>query len=398
MKIPDTIKKNWFLYFFILLLSLSVHILLFLKTGPCPSTDFHLIYMPAAAKIVGWLKGSGSFPYIPSYQLFHLGYILLAVVVFLFFGTGNLTALIAVQVLISVPVFLFIFHISLTCYHSRWVALIFTVISVSFFDNIMWATWAVPDSFYRALFVPSYFILPVLYYRRRFGALALLGVISFIVLLSIRIETIILILPLIWLTRRNIFHAMTVNKTVSIVAAMMLFAMGFILYGKIFDILRFINIFYVEGLIISGTGQNVPGVTNLEPYNYDLATDIYYNLGRFMKLFLLRLYYFFNVFPPFWSFAHRIYYAFYMLIFYLLAIAAIIRTWKERDYYFSMFVLLYLLMMLVQALTFVDAEKRLIQSVLPFFIMFAGYGFDYVWQKYVTDRRMPEAELVTQRL
>jgi|GEM_PF-2241411 len=376
------IKQDCKQYLAVFVIAVVAFGVLLIKTGPNPSTDYSTVYEPEAKQIVNWLKGNEPFPEISPYQTFHIMYVFLIAAVFSIFGMGNLWALVIFQTIISIPVFLLIQHVSLKNYYYRWIAFVFTLISLSFLDNIQWTTWAVPDSFFRAFFVPAYFILLSLYFEKRQQLFLFALPIASLFLVLIRIDTMALFLPLYW------FYSQIVMKKLKSRYILTIFFFSFLMLFSIFafdgvkKIWHVYLYWYYNGWVLPGTDYKIPGLTQIEPFDYDRAQDIVYLLGRQVKLMALRFYQFINVFPPFWSLTHKIYYAIYMVPFYFLTIAGIVRAWKTKDKYFIVFFYVCLCSMVFHILTFVDAAKRQTFSVMPFFIMFAGYGFDYLFRLY----------------
>jgi len=67
--------------------------------------------------------------------------------------------------------------------------------------------------------------------------------------------------------------------------------------------------------VLPDTNYHILGLTEIEPFNSPLAHNLLYIIGRQFKLMGLRLYQFFNIFPPFWSAGHKLYYAAHMIFF-----------------------------------------------------------------------------------
>ncbi|MFA6384977.1 MAG: hypothetical protein WCY10_06395, partial [Candidatus Omnitrophota bacterium] len=193
------ISRDWKPYVFLALLSLLAHVLLFIKTGANVSTDFLVRYDPIARQIYGWITGlSDVSPALSGYQIFHAGYVFLVCFIYLLFGPGNLAALIFFQVLISFVSFVLVYHIMAAHFYSRTCAVFFTGLSIVFFDNIQWATMAVPDSVFRVLFIASYYILIELYFHRMFRTYLILLPVLSVLLIVTRIDALFLLVPLYW--------------------------------------------------------------------------------------------------------------------------------------------------------------------------------------------------------
>jgi hypothetical protein len=186
-----------------------------------------------------------------------------------------------------------------------------------------------------------------------------------------------LFLPLYLLWLGKIAGYLKLNKSrIIIISALFicLLWLSFPFLAKIFNVYTY---WFYNGWVLPGTDYNVLGLTKIEPFDYAQSHNFLYIIARQLKLMGLRFYQFFNIFPPFWSRGHQLYYAAHMLFFYILSIFGLARSVKEDGRYMRIFLYVYFCSMAIHALTFVDAAKRQTFSVLPFLIIFAGYGFDY---------------------
>ncbi|HNQ50823.1 MAG TPA: hypothetical protein PKL03_05240 [Candidatus Omnitrophota bacterium] len=369
-------RRYWKQYLFVLIFAVLAHVLLYLKTGANVSTDFHVRYDPLARQLINWITGAQTIsPGISGYQLFHMGYVLLVAGVYVFWGLGNLNALILVQMLFSVLSFVLVFHILSSRYFYRSVALIVTCGSLFFFDNIQWVTMAVPDSFFRAMFLVSFYILLGLYFNGRHALFLALFPVLFGILTLTRIDTVVLFIPLYFPFIRALIRTGR-HWGIALLLGAAVLSFAFVLSaGK--ELLEILNGFYLDGTVFLGTDEQISGVSSIEAFDHSRHTDLLYCGARASRLFFLRCYQFLNVFPPFWSRVHQIYYALHVIPLYLLSLIALVRAAKTNDRYFIMFFYVFLLSMALQGLTFVDAGLRISYTALLFLIMFAGYGFDY---------------------
>ena len=310
-------------------------------------------------------------------EIFHFVYILLTSFIYLLFGIENRLALIVFQIIISSILPILIFKISVERYDSKNIALLFTFISMIFFGNINWTNWADPTSFFRFIFFLSYYYLLNLFFiKKDYKSFFIFSCLFFLILVFTRPDTIILYIPIyILLFIIFIKHMQLVEKLVTILTGSLVL-IGLHISINIPHVIAVLTS-VLRGLFING--DVIIQYSRIEPFNYNLANDYFYLVCRAGKLFYYRLYEFVNIFPPFWSKAHQLYYASYMVVFYFFSIFAIIRLYKKKDLYFSFFLFAYLSSMMMHMLTRVDAALRTNFVHIPFLILVAGYGCDYLY-------------------
>ena len=189
-------KTEWKLSIIIFAASLMAHGGLLLIRGIHCTQDFSTIYDPMATRMAAWLQGAGGFPGIQHlYDLFHVNYVFFVSAVYLVFGTGNHLALIAFQVVLSSGAGLCMFHFLKMQYDSKAVAVLFTVASFLFFDSMFMTIVGSPESLYRSIFVAVFLVLIHLHHGQRHSVFLAIAFLSFVVLLGIRIDTVILFIP-----------------------------------------------------------------------------------------------------------------------------------------------------------------------------------------------------------
>ncbi|MDD5492885.1 MAG: hypothetical protein PHV60_09460, partial [bacterium] len=364
------LNKNWKLLLAIYLLALVVHAGLYMKLGANPSSDYLTVYQPEAIKLANWLKGTAAFPEISTYQMSHLAYVSIITLLYLIFGENNLQALILLQIILAVLIFPLLLKITLEHYRSRTIAVLFVVLAAIYFDNVQWPFYAVPDSIYRVLFVFAYYFLMEYYFRQEYKKYFIFLTISGILLTFMRLETPLLFVPVIWLGLKIINERVKAHKTRKYIFYSVIIIVSILLLTLIKKIIVIAGYWYMNGWVLPGTDYHIPGLTQIEPFDYEKINSLTYLLGRQIKLFWLRFYQFINILPSFWSPWHRYYYGLHMSLFYVLAIFGALKAWKTKDEYFKIFAYLYLCSLTIHVLTFVDAARRQMYSVIPFFIIF----------------------------
>lgn len=377
-KYRDLIKNNLRVFSVIFVFTLLIHVLMYLKVGAKASTDYRIVYLPEARQILALLHG-GAWPVVSFYQLSHFGYAIIIAFIENLFGPNSLRPLIIMQCVFSIISFIMIFLIALQYYQNRKVVCFFSIITLLFFDNLVFVYHAVPDSVFRFLFIFTYLIALEYYVRSSYKVFTIILLGSTIVLSLLRIETSLLLLPLYWLMFRRAGPWIRKRKMIFLLSLVLLLLAAVALAPRL---LKIEEAFYLDGHVVLGTDYYVRGITQIEPFDPGNSHNILYAVTRQLKLYGLRFWQILNPFPPFWSKSHRIVYGSSTIILYLLIIPAMIRMMKEKNEQLQTIFYIFLCSLVVHLLTFVDAAKRQTMSILPFFILFAGYGFDYMVTTY----------------
>lgn len=375
-------NKAWKPYLFIFATSLIAHGVLALVYGIHRTRDFSTIYDPVAIGIAEWVQGAGGFPgNFHVTELFHINYMLFVSMVYLVFGNGNYPALIVLQVLLSSCVCLCVFHFLKRHCESEAVAVIFTLATFLFFDNMFMTIVGSPESLYRSIFLVAFLVLIHLHCKQRHCAFLATAIISFVVLLGIRIDTFILFIPVYLLCLKALRDKLGFTKPslLAISTALIIFPVVFSISTKAAGLSHPVFLldqeFYVEGIVIPNIGADGK-IEPLEPGDRSRASV---SFERVLRLFILRGYQFLNIVPPTWSSEHQLYYALHMSVFYLLALAGIARAWHRRNFSLLLITLFYASSILLHGLTRVDEAHRTNFISLIFLIMLSGYGFDFLY-------------------
>lgn len=384
---PSEIKGDRKLFFYVFLAALVVHIGLLLIKGPCTSNDFQRVYEPNAIRLLGLLNNTGEFysdPGLSGYYFFRYGYVLFVSFIYYVFGIGNRMAIVLIQIVLSCSMFAWISTILVKKYHSRVIAVVFTCLAFILFENIIWTIWCSPESLFRVIFIWSYFTLISLYLKRSSTVFFVVTFISFAVLLFIRIDVLILYIPIyvlgIMLIISDIRNKKVVNSIVVSTGVLLAIVLCLCIIGP--EINSVIKLF--KGKFISG--DVIIRYTKIEAFDYEHADNIMYIISRAIKLIVLRTYQYLNVIPPFWSKWHQLYYASYMIPLYLLTCIGIVGCWRSRDLFFGMIFSAYMASVLLHALTRVDSALRTGFTGRLLLIICAGYGCDYLYRRYKEGR------------
>jgi hypothetical protein len=367
---------------FLLVFSLAVFFFLLLRLDPSVSTDFRLCYGPAAAELSDWVKGAGGFPEFPRTNIFYGLYVFFAGIMYAAFGAGNVTAVVSAQVILSAALMPYIYFLLLRHFTHRISAFLSVFFMIIFYDNIGWVTWTVPASLYRFLFVIFFTVSVDLYVRGRYLGFIAVYLPSFAILMITRPDTAFFYVPLHIAFVSLAFRLAAARKAVFLVFLAALLAVTVFLRDQAFNIfLKLSSVFfrtYLNGDVIVGLDESIPGVTTIGHFDFALADSNLYILKRFLKLILYRAAHFLNIFPVFWSAGHRVYYALHMIPVYCLAAAGITRIIRQKNTVFLMYFSVFVFSLFLHMFTRVDAALRTTYTSLIFLIMVAGFGLDYL--------------------
>lgn len=136
---------------------------------------------------------------------------------------------------------------------------------------------------------------------------------------------------------------------------------------------------FVEEHIICFVPQKPEGavldIRHTESPVADLLYYVVHNPLHFTKLMFLRLHSFFNLTRPFYSFSHNLLLLAFMIPVYLMALAGIYKSWKNKRPF--VFFLLLVLVLYPLGATFQcdDWHSRFTMVVIPVILLFAGIAF-----------------------
>jgi hypothetical protein len=238
-----------------------------------------------------------------------------------------------------------------------------------------------PESLYRSIFVAVFLVLIHLHHGQRHSVFLATAFLSFVVLLGIRIDTVILFIPVYLLCLKVLRDKLALKKPslLAISAALIMLPMVFSLATKAAGLSHPVFLldqeYYVQGTVIADMGAG----GEIEPLELGAQPSVFVSLQRVLRLFILRSYQFLNIVPPTWSSEHQLYYAIHMSIFYVLALAGVARAWHSRNFSFLLVTLFYASSILLHGLTRVDAAHRTNFISMIFLIMLSGYGFDFLY-------------------
>lgn len=381
-------KKPDPLYPILFLCGMTAQFFLLSRTGPHPSTDYLTVYEPAALAALEWLKSGTAFPQYPGSYLFRSAYILYVAVFQAIFTsvTSARAASVTLQIILFSAVSPCVYYLLKRNLIYKWVAAAAGFGSIFFFDNIQWAAWLLTDHIYKTVFLLSaIFILDAQFdgavRRSRFFLAA-----ATILLIMIRPDSIVLLAPLYWMTIKSTGTA-RIKPVTYIVSFAAVAATAYLLRGAVGNAVSVVRGFYERGDIIVGLGYHVPGLTQLDAFDTSMSGDAAYIAWRSVKIFFLRAFHAFNVAPPFWSRAHKIYYAAHMIPLYLLAAAGTIRSVREKNEIFRTLAAMIAGTFILHGLTRIDGALRTMYTPLAILIMLAAYGLDGAAKRFLSTQK-----------
>lgn len=362
---------------------------------PGTSSDFVHQLDPNARQLVEYLRGNIVLSAIsfehPLGVIAHFNWLIFVSLMYFFFGLGNVTAIIVFQIIAVSLVTVLFFKITLRHYRSRVIAFVFTFISMVFIDNISWNLWASTECFYRILFfVFYYYLLQLFFIKKNYKYFSLVFFISFFILVFTRIDTIILYLPFyILLIGLGVKYLRLRIKLIIAAAVIGLFSwiiLSFDLSAARMLTLGSVEKFYKDGIVVHF-------YRFIEPFDNTMSGNYLYLFSRWIKLWFYRAYEFFNLMPYRWSNIHKLQYAFFMIIFYFFSFFALLRMFRNKDYHFLFFFLVYVSSAIMHIFLFgVTADLRTTFTHVPFLILTAGYGCDYLFSLFKDKKDRPNGD------
>lgn len=361
---------------------LVVHYLLLLKQGIFFSTDYSHVTQYQALSLADWMRGNGFAinNLLTGYHLFHLGHAFFIAIIFYLFGDHNTLMVAIIQNILSTLAFMMMLRAALHTYSYRASSIVTFVLAIFFFDNMSWNNSLSPEGLYRPLLLLSTFGLGFLYLQKHLIALLFTTILSFLVLISVRPDTAILFLPTIILIPTLVWQKMQAqgkNPKLPILVYLpfVLVTLSLILewrYG-LFSILLDMLWWYFE------MGYILYHQIVFPPLDLDRTDDLFYLADRGLRLFLWRIYYYFNPFPPFWSFWHKVLHAAFMIPILFLAILGLVRGQRTKAFFIQYSGWIFLASMILHGITRTDTDLRTQYNTMSFLILIAGYGLDGAW-------------------
>jgi hypothetical protein len=377
-------KKHGYLCLLLFVASVAVNGCFVAVQGVSLTRDFMLAYDPLARELTDWILSSGPSPTIHEAAVaIHINYIVFIAAIYSLFGMGNYTALIAAQILLASLSTLVIFRIVARHVGSTKIAFGCAAGTFLFFDAMFYNTAGSPESLYRSLFIFCFFGLAHLHEKKRTGAFLCLAALSFPLLFFIRIDTLILYMPIYLLGLKIALERLSGKpaRLLPLAGAILATILAVSLVVKIpfagEGIAAYDRDYFDRGIVVADLGD----AGRIEPADQGKRGDVVYIAHRFLTLFSLRVIEFLNVTPPTWSMAHSTYYALHMVPLYLLALAGAWKACREGNDEILLIALLFVSAVILHGLTRVDAAHRTGFVSLPFLLMLAGYGWDALWSR-----------------
>lgn len=371
----DLVRQYWVTYAVVATATLLAHAVWVAFIGLSTSTDFAVRYDPGARELLAWLSPEGNAGDAPvaaglgAYGWSRLGYILFVAACYLVWGVGNWVALIYTQLSLVWLVYPLVFHMLLHLTGRYTLSVIAIGVWLSFYDGYQWQFWALPDALYRLIFTAAFFVLLRLYETGKQAALPGATLFAIGAGTLFRIETILYALPALLpgfhVLRRTHPRILMLGLVSSVVL---------VLWGRAFfeTLIQLFVGFQSRGLVFTGLGYDVPGVTVLRAPTDQSSGSWLLFLAR---LFLMRLWYSITPFPAFWSSTHQMYYAVYLLPAYVLTAFGAVSAIRRRDWTFLACLWVFLAGIVLRVLVHVDPPLRYAYTPQVFHFICAVLGW-----------------------
>lgn len=375
-KLKTFLSNTTFACCFLFVASLGFNLLYSFYSGFHESTDYQVAYEPIADGFLMYVQGDSALPTITSTNLFYITFPLLVAVLKYIFATSYLTVFLVLQSLLNACVTLLVFFTLLRFKCGYLISFLFSSATFLVYDFIGWTNWGTPDNLYRFLYLSFVTILFTLYDKKQFLSMFLLAIPSFTILLFSRPDTVFTFIP-VWIVCLYSFFYHFSSKVKQrlgfvICAIATLFAIWFVYHGKS------VSNAFSNFAMHYNTGHVIAQYYDLPAIGVDESHSFGFHLLRFSKLFLMRSFYFFNPFPPFWSTGHKFYYAIHIIPLYFLSLISIVRIIKEKNYHLLLYFIVLFSFYFLHAMTRVDAALRTLYTYYVFLIIFSGVGADYL--------------------
>ena len=275
------------------------------------------------------------------------------------------------------------FYRLVTALSGRIAGMIASVLLLFFFPLQSWNFFLYSDSIFISLSMIYAWMIYRYAHRSAAGNLYVLGM---LVLLTLSRPHGLLFIPPTLLyfliaAPNNKVRVLVGLCSVFLLTAMYLFMNRIFTGGEDMDALKP----FVEEHIICFVPQKPEGAALVlqqtsSPVN-DLIYYVLHNPLHFLRLLFLRLYSFFNLTRPFYSFAHNLYLFLYMIPLYFFSIWGMIRIWRTHRPFIWYAALLLILYPLGATLQCDDWHSRFTMIVIPLFVYFAATAVADCWSR-----------------
>ena len=364
----DLIKRYWPYYLAVSALTVTVQVALVVMIGVSTSPDFVYRYDPGAKTLLYWVGLYPSPAELNPYAWARVGYMLFVAACYAVWGVGNSTALVYTQLALVWLVQPLMFHVLLHTTGRLMVSVIAMGVYLTFYDAYLWNTWALTDALYRLIVLAAFFLLLRLWQENNYRVFAVVAVVATLVASTFRVETVLYALPALGLavyysswSRARLIAVGAAVGTIALIALAPLVGMLTGLVGQWFSSgTIFLSVDAIEGLShLAPPAEQTP------------ATMVAFGL----HVMVLRAWYSITPFPAYWSGAHQLYYAAYMLPCYALVAVGSRDAWRTRNSLWFISLWVFVASVLLRMLTHVDSPLRYAYTPLVFLFFCAVWSW-----------------------
>lgn len=383
---------NWFVgkeSFIVFFFSAAFHLAAINKWGIHPTSDYRKVYLPLAKDIVLWVQ-SGHIPLDETASLFancrtatHFVWILVVAIFDYFFGESAPFAIVIFNIVLTSLLYSILVVVCVKSFKSRGIAIMSCLMLILFWPNFYWVLFVDPGCLFRFLSFIFLGALICLYKYEKYWYLSMCSLIFLCLLSMVRVDAVVLFLPVMALAMVGMSRLYGKTTCGLMMLSLSVVFIGIAVTSGLFESLWSVMMRFAKaGEVVLGDGTYLNSAISIETLvDVSAANSFYHSLGRFLKLFFLRIFYYLYPIRISWPEKYMIYHGLYLVVAYILSIFAIVRLRQSKDILFAMFFFIFVASIFLHGLTRVDQLLRTGLTPFTFLIVFAGYGMDDIWAR-----------------
>lgn len=347
----DLIKRHWPYYLAVTALTVSIQLVLLSMSGVATSPDFTYRYDPGAKTLLYWVGLYPTPAELNPYAWARIGYMLFVAACYVVWGIGNASALVYTQLALVWLVQPLMFHVLLHTTGRLMVSAVAIGVWLTFYDAYQWNTWALTDALYRLIVLVAFFLLLRLWQENSRRGFAVVAVVATVVASTFRVETVLYVLPALGLaayssswSRARLIAVGGAVATIAVIAIAPLIQV----------LVAFVGQWFSSGTIFLSVDP-IEGLSHLAPPAERTSVAM---VAFGLHVMALRVWYSITPLPAYWSSAHQLYYAAYVLPCYALVALGFRGALRSRNWLWFISFWVFVASVLLRMLTHVDSPMR----------------------------------------
>jgi hypothetical protein len=391
MQISKRKLLNWFTgkeSLIVFVFSVAFHLAAINKWGIHTTGDYTAQYLPLAKDIVLWVQ-SGHVPLdeigglSAKYgNLTHFVWILVVSIFHYFFRESAPFAIVIFNIALTSLLYSMLVVVCVRSFKSRAIAIVSCLMLNLFWPNFYWVLFTDPGCLFRFLFFIFLGALVCLYKHEKYWYLNIFSLIFLCLLSMVRVDAVVLFLPVMALSIVGMsrLYGKTICGLMTAFVATVFIGIAVtsgLLETLWYEIIRFV----IRGEVVLGDGTYFDSAISIEALDGSRAKSFYHLVVRFLKLFVLRVYYYLGPIRIGWPEKYMIYHGLYLVVVYILCCFGIFRLRQSRNVLFAMFFFIFVASIFLHGISRIDFFLRTGLTPFTFLIVFAGYGMDEIWAR-----------------